>query len=89
MSVSAYTRTLLGCLVIVFGSAASAADRKPFGDALSTDQFGRARTIDVEHYRLDLEFDPDAGEVRGTTSIVLSPLNDGLSIVELDAGATS
>ena len=73
-----------GCVVPVMWLvvAASAAAM----DDPSEARYAGDRTFDARHYRLDLTFDPEAGEVRGVTSITLSPILEGLSVVELDAG---
>ena len=82
-----FVRAALTAIVLCLVSGgALAQDRRPFGDELSREHFGRDRTVDVEHYRLDLAFDPAEREVRGTVSIRMSPLNDGTAAVELDAG---
>ncbi len=84
--VSAFSGHSVALALLIFASVPQAGDRKPFGDTLSTEHYGRDRTVDVLHYRLELAFDPPNSEVRGTTSITLSPLYDGLSVLELDAG---
>jgi aminopeptidase N len=73
-------------LAAVFVSPVAAGERKRFGDELSRPRFAPDRTVDVEHYRLDVALDPEKREVRGTVSITMSPLHDGLAAVELDAG---
>lgn len=73
-------------LAAVFVSPVAADERKQFGDELSRPRFAPDRSVDVEHYRLDVAFDPEKREVRGTVSITMSPLHDGLAEVELDAG---
>ena len=84
--VSGFSVLCVSLALLIFASAPEAGDRKPFGDALSEEHYGRDRTVDVLHYRLELTFDPSKSEVRGSTFITLSPLYDGLSVLELDAG---
>ena len=84
--VSGVSGVCVSLALLIIASPPEAGDRKPFGDALSEKHYGRDRTVDVLHYRLELTFDPARSEVRGTTSITLSPLYDGLSVLELDAG---
>ncbi len=84
--VSGFSGVCAWLALVILASALEAGDRKPFGDALSKEHYGRDRTVDVLHYRLELTFDPTNSEVRGATSITLSPLYDGLSVLELDAG---
>lgn len=74
-------------LALAAGTAGSGGpSRERFADELAREQFGRDRSVDVEHYTLDLSFDPERREVRGSVSIRMHPLNDGLGVVELDAG---
>ena len=84
--VSTYLRLCASLALIVFTPSLKADGHKSFGDALSEEHYGRDRTVDVLHYRLDLAFDPSRSEVSGTTSISVTPLYDGLSVLELDAG---
>jgi aminopeptidase N len=48
-----------------------------------------SRDFDVEHTRLELELDQDAGEVRGRATITVKPFADGLSEIWFDAAEMS
>lgn len=50
-----------------------------------SEHFPRDRTFDLHHVRLALSFDQRRGRLRGTASLTLAPLHDGLSEVTLDA----
>src|SRR5687768_7367128 len=43
------------------------------------------RVVDIKHVRLDITLDLDAKRVRGTVAHTFSPLNDGVSSIDLDA----
>ena len=45
----------------------------------------RDRTYDVQHLKLDIAFDHATGTVMGTATTTLTPINDGLARVVLDA----
>lgn len=78
---------LLALLLFLLPSVAPAQQaRGAFGDELSGPRWGRDRAVDVLHYRLDVRLDPSGHEVRGTVSVRMVPLNDGLVRVDLDAG---
>ncbi len=47
--------------------------------------FNRAQIYDVQHYRIEVSFNPPKKEVIGDTTVSLKPLKEGLSVVELDA----
>ncbi len=57
---------------------------KVFANPNAPDQYPRDRTFQLRHIRLDIALDQKAGEVRGTATLTLSPLNDGLREIELD-----
>jgi aminopeptidase N len=48
-----------------------------------------SRAFDIEHTRLELELDQEAGEVRGRATIRVKPFADGLSEIWLDAAEMS
>ncbi|MCS6873189.1 MAG: DUF3458 domain-containing protein [Pyrinomonadaceae bacterium] len=48
-------------------------------------KFDKKRTYDVQHYKIKIEFDRGKKQVFGDVTIQLKPLEDGFSIVELDA----
>lgn len=80
-------RLILGALLLAaLTPSPVAAQRGDFGDHLSRLHYAPDRTVDVEHYRLELTFDPEQKEVRGQVSIRFSVLRDSLAWVELDAG---
>jgi aminopeptidase N len=84
---STLSALVLATLLVVTGVAAPVhGDRGDFGDESSTVQYGRDRTVDVQHYLLNVTFDPERREVRGSVSVSMSALNDGLTAIELDAG---
>ena len=60
-----------------------AADRV-FAEETAPEHYPRDRTFHLRHVKLDIRLDEQAGEVRGTTTVSLSPLNDGLREIELD-----
>ncbi|UCD37330.1 MAG: hypothetical protein JSW54_10915, partial [Fidelibacterota bacterium] len=45
----------------------------------------RDRTYDIQHLKLDVTFDQQEGTVSGTATTALTPINDGLDQVVLDA----
>ncbi len=47
--------------------------------------YRRDRHFKLEHLKLDLSFDEAKGSVRGTSTLTLAPLHDGLTRVTLDA----
>ena len=57
---------------------------KVFADPNAPDHYPRDRTFHLRHIRLDLTLDQKVKEVRGTATLALSPLNDGLREIELD-----
>jgi aminopeptidase N len=62
------------------------AQRGDFGDELSRLHYAPDRTVDVEHYRLEVAFDPERKQATGQVSIRFTALRDSLASVELDAG---
>ncbi|TLZ64902.1 MAG: hypothetical protein E6K13_00765 [Methanobacteriota archaeon] len=73
------TESFLFCRAYHIG----AADRV-FAEESAPEHFPRDRTFRVRHIRLDVALDQVKGEVRGTATLTLSPLNDGLREIELD-----
>src|SRR2546428_8248863 len=57
---------------------------KVFAEESAPEHFPRDRTFHLRHIRLDITLDEEAGEVRGTATLLLSPLNDGLREIDLD-----
>lgn len=53
-------------------------------EALSK-RFDRARTYDVLHYKIKIDFDREKKQLFGDVTILLKPLEDNFSVVELDA----
>ena len=58
---------------------------KVFASESAPEHYPRDRTFHLRHVRLDVALDLQEAEVRGTASLTLSPLNDGLREIELDA----
>ncbi|MCH7852042.1 MAG: HEAT repeat domain-containing protein, partial [Candidatus Marinimicrobia bacterium] len=56
-----------------------------FSNQRSRLHYSRVRTYDVQHIKLELNIDQDAGIVVGTSSITFIPINDGFSQLVLDA----
>ncbi|MCH7520324.1 MAG: hypothetical protein IIB42_01310, partial [Candidatus Marinimicrobia bacterium] len=61
------------------------AQDRGFSNERSTRHYTRSRTFDVLHLKLDLSFDHEQGTVMGTATTTLTPINDGLKQVVLDA----
>ncbi len=59
------------------------------GEPKGEPRYGPSRTFDVEHTRLELDIDQDAGEVRGRATITVKPFADGLSEIWFDAADMS
>ena len=59
------------------------------GEPKGEPRYGPSRSFDVEHTRLELDIDQDAGEVRGRATITLKPFADGLGEIWLDAADMS
>ncbi|TLZ70376.1 MAG: hypothetical protein E6K10_08030 [Methanobacteriota archaeon] len=57
---------------------------KVFAEDSAPDHFPRDRTFNVRHVRLDVAIDQPNREVRGTSTLLLTPVNDGLRDIELD-----
>src|SRR3989442_15129919 len=55
-----------------------------FAEESAPEHFPRDRTFPLRHILLDITLDEEAGEVRGTATLRLSPLNDGLREIDLD-----
>ncbi len=75
------------CLLIFLLTLAitAPAQDRGFSDERSTLHGTRDRTYDVQHLKLDIAFDYAKGEVMGTATTTLTPINDGLRKVVLDA----
>ncbi len=58
---------------------------KVFATESAPEIYPRDRTFHLRHVRLDITLDQEKTEVRGTATLTLSPLNDGLREIELDA----
>lgn len=77
-------RTLAGILSLLFIIAPALAQsryRRLDGPA----QWGRSRTFDVQHIKLELSFDEERRTVLGRATTTLQPLADNFTAVELDA----
>ena len=57
---------------------------KVFADESAPEHFPRDRTFDLRHVRLDIALDLEKAEVRGTATLLLSPVNDGLREIDID-----
>ena len=57
---------------------------KVFAEESAPEHFPRDRTFHLRHIRLDIVLDEEAGEIGGTATLLLSPLNDGLRDIDLD-----
>ncbi|TDI14351.1 MAG: peptidase M1 [Acidobacteria bacterium] len=80
-------RLILGALLLAtLTSLPAVAQRGEFGDHLSRPHYAPDRTVDVEHYRLEMAFDPENKQVSGQVSIRFTAIRDSLTTVELDAG---
>ena len=65
--------------------SAEAAERKSFplpGDEV---HWPRDMTFSIKHVKLELELDVDNELLKGVASHIFSPINDGLTSLELDA----
>jgi aminopeptidase N len=71
--------SFLSCRAYVIG-----AFDKVFAEESAPEHFPRDRTFHLRHVRLDIALDLEKGEVRGTATLLLSPLNDGLREIDLD-----
>jgi aminopeptidase N len=71
--------TFLFCRAYLMG-----AGDKVFADPNAPEHYPRDRTFQLRHIRLDITLDQKEHEVRGTATLTLNPLNDGLRQVELD-----
>ncbi len=60
-------------------------DEKAFAEPGTTEKGPRERSFKVHHLRLDITLDVEGRRVAGTSTLTLSPINDGLTWVELDA----
>jgi aminopeptidase N len=59
------------------------------GEPKGEPHYAPSRAFDVEHTRLDLDIDQEAGEVRGRATITVKPFADGLSEIWFDAAEMS
>ncbi len=57
---------------------------KVFAEESAPEHFPRDRTFDLRHIRLDIALDMEKREVRGSATLLLSSLNDGLREIDLD-----
>ncbi len=60
-------------------------DEKAFAEPGITEKGPRERGFKVHHLRLDTALDVEERRAVGTSTLTLSPINDGLAWVELDA----
>lgn len=56
-----------------------------FSDEKATRHYSRERTYDIQYIKLELSFDQTQKVVFGTATLSLTPINDGLKDIELDA----
>src|SRR6266571_7209340 len=61
------------------------ANGKVFADESAPEQGPRDKDFHVKHIRLEIELDVRAQRVAGTSTLTLTPINDGLRKIELDA----
>ncbi len=61
------------------------AGEKSFTDESIPEKGPRDRTFHMKHLKLEVSFDEGAKKVKGTSTLTMSPINDGLKIIELDA----
>lgn len=73
------------CVGLLCVTTSVVAADKSFTTDLSTRHFTRARTYDIQHQKLDLTLDMDAGTITGRQTLTISALNDGLKQITLDA----
>ena len=66
-------------------SFAIGAGERAFTDESTTEKGPRDRTFHVKHLKLEVSFDDEERKVKGTSTLVLIPINDGLKSLELDA----
>ena len=59
--------------------------RKPFALPGDEPKWPRDRTVDIKHIKLDLDVDVDSRSISGAATHTVSPINDGVSTLELDA----
>lgn len=59
--------------------------RKPFPLLGDTAHYPRDRAFDLKHIRLEVALDFERRSIGGTSTMTLTPVNDGLSNVRLDA----
>jgi len=65
--------------------AAEARDGKVFAEESAPEQQPRDREFHVKHLRLEIQLDVPNRRVAGTSTLTLTPINDGLRRIELDA----
>ena len=73
-------------LVLAQAPPATPPARRPFAKATAP-KFERVRTFDVKHVKGELTLDTKLGEIRGTVTHTIVPLQPGLERVTLDCGA--
>jgi aminopeptidase N len=83
-----FMRSLLYTLILMLITPGLSQDRG-FSDEYSVWQGSRDRHYDVHHIKLDISFDQTEETVSGMVSTTLSPINDGLTTVVLDAADMS
>ena len=55
-----------------------------FSDERATKHYSRDRTYDIQHLKLEVSFDQPQKMVFGTATYTITPINDGLRVIELD-----
>jgi aminopeptidase N len=81
-------RSLFYTLILMLFTPGLSQDRG-FSDEYSVWQGTRDRQYDVHHIKLDISFDQSKETVSGVVSTALSPINNGLTTVVLDAADMS
>jgi len=72
------------CMMFFIPYSLLAQDRG-FSEEKATTHFGRDRTYDIQHIKLELSFDQPQKMVYGTATLTITPINDGLRQMDLDA----
>ncbi|GIU82586.1 MAG: M1 family peptidase [Acidobacteria bacterium] len=80
-----FRKILIILLLFVYLVEIQAQDSTKQRNQLTARDFNRERSYDVQHYIIRTEFDRQNKTVFGDTTVILKPLRDGFSTVELDA----
>lgn len=75
---------LLLVLILLFGLISADVSLAFYPDGLATVHFGRSRTYDVGHMKLEIALDEIKKIVSGKVTYSLTPLNNNLREIELD-----